>query len=130
MSRYAIWNKQDDVYTPSGAKFNAEQWIEQYPIAEIPSVKVVCGGGALNGAFFGILSEMVEMYQKAGCDFSACVSDQSYLDAIEAFEDAMNAPRTEPTAEERTATALEQLASGATAESTEIMNALLGEDEV
>ena len=91
---------------------------------------MVCGGGALNGAFFGILSEMVEMYQKAGCDFSACVSDQSYLDAIEAFEDAMNAPRTEPTAEERTATALEQLASGATAESTEIMNALLGEDEV
>lgn len=110
MSRYAIWNKQDDVYTPSGAKFTAQQWMEQYPIAEIPSVKVVCGGGVLNGAFFGILSEMVEMYQKAGCDFSACVSDQSYLDAIEAFEDAQNVSSNEPSAEERTAAALEFLA--------------------
>ena len=91
MSRYAIWNKQDNVYTPSGAKFTAEQWIAKYPIAEIPTVKVVCGGGTINGAFFGILSEMVELYTKNGCDFSACKADQDYLDAIEAFEDAMNA---------------------------------------
>ena len=110
MSRYAIWNKKDNVYTPSGAKFTAEQWIERYPIAEVESVKIVCGGGALNGAFFGIFSEMVSMYQKAGCDFSTCTTDQEYLDAIEAFEDAMNAPSTEATTEERTAAALEFIA--------------------
>ena len=107
MSRYAIWNKEDNVYTPSGEKFTAVQWIERYPIAEVPNVKIVCGGGDLNGEFFGILSEMVAVYTKAGCDFSACVEDQDYLDAIEAFEDAMNAPSTEATTDERIAAALE-----------------------
>ena len=110
MSRYAIWNKKDDVYTLTGKKFTAEQWIEKYPIAEIESVKVVCSGGAINGGFFGVLSEMVELYRKAGCDFSACVADQDYLDAIEAFEDAQNAQSNEPTVEERTAAALEFIA--------------------
>lgn len=92
MSKYAIWNKKDDVYTPSGEKFTAQQWIARYPIAEVPTVSVVCAGGVINGAFFGILSEMVDMYAKMGCDFSACEADQDYLDAIEAFEDEMNAP--------------------------------------
>ena len=105
--RYTIWNKTDNVYTPSGEKFTAQQWIERYPIAEVPSVKIVCAGGALNGAFFGILSEMVDLYAKAGCDFSACETDQDYLNAIEAFEDKMNEPSTEPTNEERIAAALE-----------------------
>lgn len=107
MARYKIWNKIDDVFTPSGEKFTAQQWIERYPIAEIPTVKVVCGGGALNGAFFGILDEMVEMYAKVGCDFSGAESDQDKLDAIEAFEDERNKPDTTPTSEERIASALE-----------------------
>lgn len=107
MGRYAIWNKKDDVYTPVGEKFTAQQWLDRYPLAELESVKVVCAGGVINGAFFGILSEMVDMYTKAGCDFSACTTDQECLDAIEAFEDAMNAPSNEPTTEERIAAALE-----------------------
>ena len=110
MSRYVIWNKTDDVYTPSGEKFTAQEWFERYPIAELDSVKVVCAGGVLNGAFFGVLSEMVDMYQKSGCDFSDCIGDQDYLDAIEAFEDEMNTPNTEPSSEERTAAALEFIA--------------------
>ena len=24
--KYAIWNKQDTIYTPSGEEFTAEQW--------------------------------------------------------------------------------------------------------
>lgn len=110
MSRYTIWNKQNDVYTPSGAKFTAQQWIEKYPIAEIESVKVVCAGGVLNGAFFGILSDMVDMYTKAGCDFSNCTTDQDYLDSIEAFEDTANTPSDEVSTEERTTAALEFIA--------------------
>lgn len=110
MSRYAIWNKEDDVFTPNGARFTAEQWKEQYPIAEIPSVKIVCGGGVLNGAFFGILSEMIDLYTKAGCDFEGCEADQDFLDAIESFEDMRNQPSDEPSTEERTAAALEFIA--------------------
>ena len=107
MTRYAIWDKVSPVYTPNGKKFTAEQWKEEYPIAELESVKIVCGGGELKGAFFGVFSEMVEMYRKAGCDFSECTEDQDYLDAIEAFEDEMNKPSTEPTTDERIAAALE-----------------------
>lgn len=108
MSRYAIWNKTDDIFTPSGEKFAAEQWINRYPIAEIPTVKIVCGGGVLNGAFFGILSEMVDCYTKAGCDFSECTEDQDYLDVIEAFEDERNTPSDEVDAQTE---ALESIAA-------------------
>jgi hypothetical protein len=69
------------------------------------------------------------MYGKAGCDFSACETDQDYLDAIEAFEDEMNKPSTEPTPEERQAQALEAIATGATSETTAVMNALLTGEE-
>lgn len=129
MSRYAIWDKVSPVYTPNGKKFTAEQWKEEYPIAELESVKIVCGGGELNGAFFGVFSDMVEMYHKAGCDFSACETDQDYLDVIEVFEDEMNKPSTEPTPEERQAQALEAIATGATSETTAVMNALLTGEE-
>ena len=107
MSRYAIWNKKDPILTPAGEVFTAEKWIERYPIAGIETIKVVCAGGEINGGFFGTLGQMVELYTKAGCDFSACESDQDKLDAIEAFEDAQNAPSDEPTTDERIAAALE-----------------------
>lgn len=107
MARYAKWNKVDPIITPIGEVLTAEQWIERYPVAAVPSIKVVCGGGEINGAFFGTLGSMVEHYEKQGCDFSGCETDQDYLDAIEAFEDEMNKPSTEPTTDERIAAALE-----------------------
>ncbi len=107
MSKYAIWDKQSLVITPIGEVLTADQWIARYPVAGIETIKVVCAGGEINGAFFGTLGQMKEMYGKMGCDFSACEDDQSILDAIEAFEDVLNAPSNEPTAEERIASALE-----------------------
>lgn len=107
MARYAKWNKVDPIITPIGEVLTAEQWIERYPVASVPTITVVCGGGEINGAFFGTLGSMVEHYEKQGCDFSACATDEEKLDAIEAFEDAMNAPSTEPTTDERIAAALE-----------------------
>ena len=61
----------------------------------------------VNGAFFGTLGQMVQMYEAQGCDLSACTTAEEKLAAIEAFEDAMNTPSTEPTSEERIAAALE-----------------------
>lgn len=66
------------------------------------------GGGVLNGAFFGILFEMVDCYTKAGCDFSECTEDQDYLDVIEAFEDERNTPSDEVDAQTE---ALESIAA-------------------
>lgn len=91
MKKYAIWNKQDTILTPVGEVLTAEQWIERWPIAGIDSITVICAAGEINGAFFGTLGQMVDMYTKQGCDFTDCITDQEKLDAIEAFEDAKEA---------------------------------------
>ena len=90
MSKYAIWNKQDVILTPVGEIFTAEQWIKRYPIAGIESITVICAAGEINGAFFGTLGQMVDMYTKQGCDFSACNTPEEKLAAIEAFDEAQN----------------------------------------
>lgn len=91
MSRYAIWNKQDQVLTPIGEVLTAEQWIQRYPIAGVEHITVVCAAGEINGGFFGTLGAMVDHYTGKGCDFSACETAEDKLAAIEAFEDAMEA---------------------------------------
>ena len=110
MKRYAIWDKVSPVIVPTGKVFTAQQWKDKYPVAELDSITVVCAAGEVNGGFFGTLGQMVQLYAAQGADFSACQSDEDKLAVIEAFEDAMNAPSTEPTAEERQAAALEFIA--------------------
>lgn len=129
MKRYAIWNKIDPIITPIGEVLTAEKWMERYPVAALDSITVVCAAGEVNGAFFGTLGQMVQMYEAEGADFSACTTAEEKLAVIEAFEDAMNTPSGEPTPEERQAAALEAIATGATAESTAVMNALLTGEE-
>lgn len=94
MKKYAIWNKKDPILTPIGEVLTAEKWIERYPIAGVPSITVVCAGGEINGGFFGTLGQMVDLYTKQGCDFSACETAEDKLAAIEAFEDAREAEQT------------------------------------
>jgi hypothetical protein len=91
MNKYAIWNKQDPILTPIGEVLSAEKWIERYPIAGVPSITVVCAAGEINGGFFGTLGQMVQIYEKEGCDFSECTTPEEKLAAIEAFEDAREA---------------------------------------
>ena len=130
MKRYAIWNKTDPIITPIGEVLTAEQWIERYPVAGVATITVVCAAGEINGAFFGTLGQMCQMYEAQGADFSACETDEDKLVVIEAFEDAINAHSTEPTPEERQAQALEAIASGATYETTAAMEALLTGEEI
>ena len=115
MKRYAIWNKKDIILTPIGEVLTAEQWIQRYPIAGVDSITVVCAAGEINGAFFGTLGQMVNMFTNMGCDFFDCVTDEEKLAAIEAFEDAKEAEARAAaeaaanaiTTEERIAAALE-----------------------
>jgi hypothetical protein len=120
MAKYAIWNKRDNILTPVGEVLTAEQWIQRYPIAGIASIDIVCAGGEINGAFFGTLGQMVEIYTKQGCDFSACITAEDKLAVIEAFEIARETEaaetakaNAEATAanEELTATSLASIAS-------------------
>lgn len=91
MKKYAIWNKQDPIITPIGEVLTAEQWIQRYPIAGLDHITVLCAAGEINGAFFGTLGQMVDIYSKQGCDFIDCITDEEKLEAIEAFDDAKEA---------------------------------------
>ena len=141
MTKYAIWNKQDSILTPIGEVLSAEKWIERYPMAGLDSVTVICAAGEINGAFFGTLGQMVEMYTRRGCDFSACETAQDKVDAINAFDEAqaiateearLAAIEAEHEAEaeqarlaERQTAALEAIASGQTTENAAAIEALL-----
>ena len=105
MSRYKLWDKESNVITPIGEVLTPAQWVERYPVANV--LPTVCGGGAINGAYFGVYDEMIELYTKQGCDFSECITEQEHLDRIEAFEDEMNAPVDVISTDERIAAALE-----------------------
>ena len=116
MTKYAIWNKKDPILTPVGEVLTAEQWIQRYPIAGLDSITVLCAAGEINGAFFGTLGQMVDMYTKQGCDFSACETPQDKLDAIHAFDETREAAQKEAAAntvsnEELTATSLASIAA-------------------
>lgn len=104
--KYQIWDKKSNVITPIGEVLTPEQWVERYPMAAIEGVKLVIGGGVINGSVCMEFTGMVEAYSKRGCDFSACEADQDYLDAIEAFEDEQNS-QVYISSEERIAAALE-----------------------
>lgn len=105
--RYVIWDEESQVITPIGEVLSAEQWKDRYPMARLDGLQLVLAGGQINGAFCGVYSEMIDMYERQGCDFTGCETQQDHLDAIEAFEDAMNTVSDEPSAEERIASALE-----------------------
>lgn len=106
--RYQIWDRKSPVITPIGEVLTPEQWITKRPIAGVEGILTVVAGGTINGAFFGVYSEMLNHYENLGCDFSACTTEQECLDVIEAFEDEMNTTSTETVStEERIAAALE-----------------------
>lgn len=111
MSKYAIWNKQDMIITPIGEVLSAEQWIQRYPVAGVPSITVICADDEINGAFFGTLGSMVKMAQNDGWDFSACTTDAEKLACYEAWEDAKNAHSMEPSNEELNAASLASIAA-------------------
>lgn len=88
--RYQIWNKTDRIITPIGEVLTPEQWIERYPMAEF--LDIVIAGGNINGACCMEYESFKSSYEKMGCDFSECTTQQDVLDAIEVFEDEMNQP--------------------------------------
>lgn len=109
MSRYKIWDKKSDIYTPSGAHFTAQEWASRYPWINIPGAKMIITDGIINGGAAMEFTATVEHYKNMGADILDGMSDDEILDAIEGFE--MNPPGAyEPSVEERTAAALEFIA--------------------
>ena len=108
MARYKIWDREETIYTPSGAIFTAEEWIERHGWISNPKAIPVIADDLING---GLLSELNQMKKNAiaqGATFEEGLSNEELLEAIEAFEDEMNTPKEAGvSAEERIAAALE-----------------------
>jgi hypothetical protein len=112
MARYKIWDKAEDIYT-LGADENgkyqhtAQEYIQnKAPWAAIPGVKVIVGGGAINGTVFMEFGAAVEHYKNQGAEIEDGLTDEEILAVIEDFEN--NPPvNNVPDANERIAAALE-----------------------
>jgi hypothetical protein len=112
MARFKLWDKQETIYTlapdeTGKGSFSPEEWIAKYPWAGIPGIKVIIGGGAINGTVCMQYDMTVETYKNAGAAITDDMTDEEVLTAIEAFE--TTPPQMGVSPEERIAAALEAI---------------------
>ena len=108
MAKYAIYDGKSNVITPVGEELTAEQWLNRYPWAK--KVKMVVGGGVINGSMALVYDDFIAHYEEMGADFSDCKTDEDKLATIEAFEKEQRRVSTETVSvDERIANALEDL---------------------
>ena len=122
MKRFKIWDKKTPIITPIGEYLTPEQWIARYPAAGKDSVTVLCGAGEINGSIFATLGQTVMDYEKLGCDFSGCTTDEEKLAVIEAFDDAREIAEREAAEEARANEAVQADALASIAASLEYQN--------
>lgn len=106
-TRYAIWDKVSDIYTPAGPKLTAEEWIAKYGWINAPGVVPIVAAGPINGALIDELGQMKARCVQRGATFDEGLSNEQLLDAIEAWEDSQKSTERPASAEERIAAALE-----------------------
>lgn len=128
MNKYAIWDKQSPVITPSGEVFTADQWKERYPVAKLDNITVLCAPGEVNGAFFGTLGQMVEMYTQQGADFSSAKTPEEKLSVIENFITKQEADAKASAEESRAKEDLQTTSLASIAASMEYQNLLTLDD--
>lgn len=110
--RYAIWDKQTDIYTPGAgpdgkSHFTAAEWAAKYPWINAPGAKMIITVGVINGGAAMEFEATKAMYIQQGAEITDGMTDEEVLEAIEAWEDAQSIPDPTPSPEERIAAALE-----------------------
>lgn len=125
MKRLEKYTGTKTYMAPSGALMTPERMLESFP-AIMTFVHVI--ETDKNGQMCFAINNLSAMRDRYNIDDG--LSDDEAISAIQTIVNAEPEPVTPaPTAEERTATALETIASGATGETTNALDALLGEDE-
>lgn len=105
MTKYKIWDKQENLVTPSMKVFTPQEIFSQYPASRLNGFKfIVCDSPISMGVFMEFETTKAQ-YKQLGADIQEGMTDQEVLDAITAFEETPQL--SEPTAEERIAAALE-----------------------
>lgn len=103
--KYKIWDKTSTLVTPIGEVLTAADVIAKYPMAGLDGFKfIICDAPISMGVFMEYEQTKAHYAQAHSLDFTG-KTDQEVLDMITFVEE--NPPAPEPTAEERTAAALE-----------------------
>jgi len=91
--KYAIWDKQSDIYTQGPAykegktHWTAQEFIEnEMNWAAIPGIKVVVGGGLIQGGYFNEFEERKAFYRSQGATWDKNASDRDILDIFEIWD--------------------------------------------
>ena len=124
MKKLLIYNRKTTYMYPSGKVATPEVVVNDYPASQ--SFKFIIETDEAKEVIYGFypFSSLKSQY-----NIDASLSDEEALLAIEEIINTPVEESTESTAEERQAAALEAMASGATAESTDVMNILLTGEE-
>jgi len=101
--KYKIWNKTDELFTPSGDSFAASEVIAKNKLAGVADF-IICDA-PINMGVFMEFSQTKATYKGMGVPITDTMTQQEVLDAITYFEE--NPPTPEPTADERIAAAME-----------------------
>jgi hypothetical protein len=103
--KYKIWDKQENLITPTGKIFTPADVFAEYPASQVPGIKYIIADQPINMAVFMEFEQTKNVYKSIGANITDNMSDEEVLLAIQDFEE--NPPVASPTAEERIASALE-----------------------
>ena len=99
--KYKIWNKTDNLVTPTMKVLTPQEVFEQFPASQLPNFKfIICDNPVSMGVFMEFESTK-EHYKKLGADIGDDMTDEEVLQAITDFEEKPQS--SEPTPEERLA---------------------------
>ena len=103
--KYKIWDKSENLVTPTGKVLTPQEVFLQYPAAAIEGMKYIIADQPINMAVFMEFESTKNAYKQMGAPITDDMTDQEVLDAITYFEE--HPPEPAPTPEERIAASLE-----------------------
>jgi len=101
--KYKIWDKTEELFTPSGDSFTAQEVIAKNKLAGVADF-IICDA-PINMGVFMEFTQTKEAYKGMGVPITDTMTKQEVLDVISNHEE--NPPTPEPTADERIAAAME-----------------------
>jgi len=102
---YQVWNGKDNIYTPGGKMYTAEEWKEKYEWIKYPGAKMIITTPPINGGVALEFTAVVENYKRMGAPITDDMTDEEICDLINEWDVKDPDPFVSP--EERIAAALE-----------------------
>ena len=105
MGKYKFWDKVEDLYTPSGRVYTAQEYLSKNGWARKDDVKCIISTGPINCAVFQEFTMLRDICVQQGMTIPDGATDEEVLELMSQWEDRVIEPAI--SAEERTAAALE-----------------------